>query len=69
VVIDGQTFDLAREPVFLVTFEDNKTIVDQVAVDMEKRPDHPIEVENKLQAIGKTVPRMAAFLNASHGEK
>jgi hypothetical protein len=67
VVIDGQNFDLAKGAVFLVTLKDQKTTVDQVAVDMAKLQGSP--VEQKLQAIGETEPRITAFLKASRGEK
>jgi hypothetical protein len=67
VTIDGQHFDLAKGAVFLVSAKENKTRVEQLAVDMSKLQGGP--VQDKLPALADTEPRIAAFCKGAPGEK
>jgi hypothetical protein len=67
VTIDGQQFDLAKGAVFLVSAKENKTKVEQLAVDMSKLQDGP--VQDKLPALADTEPRIAAFFKEARGDK
>ena len=64
VTVDGQRFDLSKGAVFLVSTQEQKTKVEQLAVDMSKLqgasgPGHPFR--EKLQALGDAEPRIAEF--------
>jgi hypothetical protein len=67
VTIDGQTFDLAKGAVFLVSAKENKAKVHQLAVDMSKLQGGP--VQDKLPALADTEPRIAAFFKDARGDK
>jgi hypothetical protein len=64
VTVDSQRFDLSKGSVFLVSTNDKKTKVEQLAVDMSKvqgrsTPDHPLR--EQLQALGDAKPRIGEF--------
>ena len=64
VIVDSQRFDLSKGGVFLVSTNDKKTKVEQLAVDMSKlqgrsTPDHPFR--EQLQALGDAQPGIAEF--------
>jgi hypothetical protein len=67
VIIDGQQFDLGKGGVFLVSAKENKTKVEQLAVDMSKLQGD--KMEDKLTAVGEAEPRIKAFLKECRGEK
>jgi hypothetical protein len=67
VIIDGQQFDLAKGAVFLVSARENKTKVEQLAVDMSKLQGGP--VQDKLPVLVDTESRIAAFFKVARGEK
>ena len=67
VTIDGQQFDLAKGAIFLISAKENKTTVEQLAVDMSKLQGD--KMEDKLTAVGEAEPRIKAFLKECRGEK
>src|SRR5262245_17349560 len=67
VTIDGQQFDLAKGAVFLVSAKENKTKVQQLAVDMSKLQGGP--VQDKLPALADTEPGIAAFFKEAGGKE
>jgi hypothetical protein len=72
VTVDGQGFDLSKGALFLVATSDQKTKVEQVAVDLSNlqgnsTPDYPFQ--EKLQALGEAQPRIAAFFKESPTRK
>jgi hypothetical protein len=67
VTIDGQQFDLAKGAIFLISAKENKTTVEQLAVDMSKLQGGP--VQDKLPALADTEPRIAAFFKEARGDK
>jgi hypothetical protein len=67
VIIDGQQFDLAKGAIFIVSAKENKTKVEQLAVDMSKLQGDP--VHEKVQGLADTEPRVAAFFKEARGDK
>jgi hypothetical protein len=67
VTIDGQQFGLATGAVLLVSAKENKTKVEQLALDMLKLQGG--RVHEKLPALADTEPRIADFFTAARGEK
>lgn len=69
VKVDGQRFDLSKGGLLLVSTDDRKTRVDQVAVDLTRlqvsRTLQGPSVAERLQALGDTEPRIAEFLRSS----
>jgi hypothetical protein len=73
VNIDGQRFNLSKGAVFLVSTNDKKTKVEQLAVDMSKlqgvsQPQGP-SMREKLQALEDAEPRIAEFFKDSRALK
>ena len=66
VTIDGKTFDLAQGGLFLISVRQPTTTVEQIAIDIAQVQGEP--VEEKLEAVGKDDPRVAAFLRKCRGE-
>jgi hypothetical protein len=67
LTIAGQEFDLAKGAVFLVSLKANQTKVEQLAVDMSNLQGG--KMEERLNAVGETEPRIKAFLKECRGEK
>src|SRR5262245_49274178 len=67
VTIDGQQFDLAKGAVFLISAKENKTRVEQLAVDISRLQGGPVEEE--LPGLADTEPRIAAFFKTARGAK
>ncbi len=67
VTVAGQQFDLGQGAVFLVSLKGNQTKVEQLAVDLSRLQGDP--VEEKLDAVGESEPRVKAFLKECRGEK
>jgi hypothetical protein len=67
VTVAGQQFDLAKGAVFLVSLKGNQTKVEQLAVDMSRLQGG--KVEEELDAVGESEPRVKAFLKECRGEK
>ena len=73
VTVDGQRFDISKGAVFLVSTNDKKTKVEQLAVDMSKLQGAPhpqgASMREKLQALGGAEPRIAEFFKDSRALK
>jgi hypothetical protein len=73
VTADGQSFDLRKGAVFLVSTNDKKTTVEQLSVDMSKLQGASgpggTPMREKLQALGNTEPRIAEFFKDSRALK
>jgi hypothetical protein len=67
VTIAGQEFELAKGAFFVISLKAKQTKVEQIAVDMSKLQGG--QMEEKLNAVGETEPRIKAFLKACRGEK
>jgi hypothetical protein len=67
VTIAGQEFELGKGAVFLISLKAGQTKVEQLAVDMSKLQGG--KMEEKLNAVGETAPRIKAFLKECRGEK
>jgi hypothetical protein len=67
VAVDGQQFDLAKGAVFLVSAKEKKTTVQQLTVDIPKLQGG--RVEDKLQSLEDTEPRIADFFKKARGNK
>jgi hypothetical protein len=67
VAIAGQQFELAKGAVFLISLKAGQTKVEQLSVDMSKLQGG--KMEDKLNAVGETEPRIKVFLKECRGEK
>ncbi len=67
VTVDGRPFDLAKGGLLLVSLRDNKTEVEQLAVDMAKL--QRTSVVRDLRDLAEAEPRLAAFLKGAQAAK
>jgi hypothetical protein len=65
LTLDGRQFDLAKGAVFVVSLKENKTSVEQLAVDMSKLQGRTQDE----QALADSEPRIAAFFKKARGGK
>jgi hypothetical protein len=67
VTIDGQRFDLRNGAIFLVSAKEQKTKVDQLAVEMSKL--HRQSAGADLLSLAETQPRIASYFMDMRGNK
>jgi hypothetical protein len=65
VSIDGKPFELTKGAVFLIWPEGEQIRIEQVAVDMSRLQGG--DLQEKLQALGASEPKIAEFLRATGG--
>jgi len=67
LTLGEQKFDLTKGAVFLISFKDKLTKVEQVAVDMTKLGGG--KLTEKLDAVAAAEPKLQTFLKECRGEK
>jgi hypothetical protein len=67
VKIDGQVFDLSKGGLLLVRTNGQQTQVEQLAVDLSKLKDGPLQ--KQLQSLGDAEPRIAEFFQEPQAGK